>query len=969
MSGVSSRTDGRDEVDAVALARELAAACRGEVRFSDSDRALYSTDASNYRQLPLGVVVPRTIDDVVATVELCRRHGASMFMRGAGTSLAGQCCNSGVVVDTSKYLDRLLELDPDRRTATVEPGIVCDTVRDAAGRHGLTFGPDPATHDRCTVGGMVGNNSCGVRSVWAGKTVDNVEELEILTYRGLRTWVGATPDQQYEEIVTAGGERGALYRNLRELADTHAEAIRSGFPRLPRRVSGYNLDELLPENGFHLGRALVGSESTCAVVLRARVKLIPAPRAHALAVLGFPDIFAAADRVPQILAHAPIGLEGMDAYLVHCVKTMGLSLADLPLLPEGGGWLLAEFGGQDRADARRRAEAVAQELSGAGVTARVFDDPGIQARIWLIRKSALGATSFVPGQAAAWAGWEDSAVPPERLGEYLRCLVALMDSYGYRAALYGHFGDGCIHTRIPFDLRSAPGITAFKAFVEEAADLVLSLGGSLSGEHGDGQARGFLLPRMFGPRVMQAFREFKAAWDPDGQMNPGKLLDADPVDSHLRLGTGYRPDRTQTVFEFPQDPEGLAGGAMRCVGVGRCRSDTGLMCPSYMVTREEKHSTRGRARLLFELLQEGPAAGAGDAEGVKDALDLCLACKGCKSECPVNVDMATYKAEFLSRYYRGRLRPASAYSMGLIHWWLRAGSALPGAANAVTSSRLAGGALKKLGGIAPERRIPRLAGASFRRSFLPGAPDAARTDVLLWPDTFNAYLNPPALNAAAAVLAHAGCRVSIPQRVLCCGRPLYDFGMLRLARRLLRATLDAMEPHLSAGTPVVVLEPGCLAVFRDELVNLLPGDPRARRLHDQSFTLAEFLAGLKGYRPASLQGRALLHGHCHQKSLIGTAADQQLLQAMGLEVQVPDTGCCGMAGAFGFEQEHYEVSVACGERVLLPAVREAPQDQLLVADGFSCREQIAQLTGRTAVHLAQVIQRGMGAENAPDAPN
>ncbi|MBW3591705.1 MAG: FAD-binding oxidoreductase, partial [Actinobacteria bacterium] len=655
------------EAEAQELSRQLQRACEGEVRFSGSDRALYSTDASNYRQLPLGVVIPRSIDDVVAATEVCRQHGASMFMRGAGTSLAGQCCNDGVVLDTSKYLDRLVELDPDARTAILEPGVICDSLRNAANRYGLTFGPDPATHDRCTIGGMIGNNSCGVRSVWAGKTVENVEELEILTYGGLRTWVGPTAETDYERIIGSRGPEADLYLGLRALVDGNAAEIRHHFPQLPRRVSGYNLDELLPERGFNLARCLVGSESTCAIVLRAKVKLLTNPPAHCLAVLGFEDVYAAADRVPEILTHSPIGLEGMDDYLVHCVRTMKLSLQDLPMLPGGRGWLLAEFAGEDAGDARRKAEELVAAM-GSAVTARIFDDPGEQARIWHIRKSALGATSFVPHQPPAWAGWEDSAVPPDRLGEYLRGLVRLMDSYGYKAALYGHFGDGCVHTRIPFDLRTASGIAAFRSFVEQAADLTLSLGGSLSGEHGDGQARGYLLPRMYGSRLMEAFRTFKRLWDPAGKMNPGKLLDAYPVDEHLRLGTAYRPAEVTTLFSFPDDPEGFAGATTRCVGVGRCRSDSGTMCPSYMVTREEKHSTRGRARLLFELLQEGPRAQP-DEEGVREALDLCLACKGCKSECPESVDIATYKAEFLAHYYEGRLRPRSAYALGLIQWW------------------------------------------------------------------------------------------------------------------------------------------------------------------------------------------------------------------------------------------------------------------------------------------------------------
>ncbi|HEY8019591.1 MAG TPA: FAD-linked oxidase C-terminal domain-containing protein, partial [Thermoanaerobaculia bacterium] len=605
---------------------------------------------------------------------------------------------------------------------------------------------------------------------------------------------------------------------------------------------------------------------------------------------------------------------------------------------------------------------------------RLCDDPREAREVWKVRESALGATARVPGRRQAWEGWEDSAVPPERVGAYLRALRALLAGHGYEGALYGHFGQGCIHTRTDFDLASAAGIARYRAFVDAAADLVLSFGGSLSGEHGDGQSRAELLPRMFGPELVEAFREFKSIWDPDWKMNPGKVVDPYRLDENLRLGPGYRPPRLATRFRFAGEDEGsFARATLRCVGVGECRKEhAGTMCPSYMATREETHSTRGRARLLFEMLAGDPLAGGWRDRHVKDALDLCLACKACKSECPTAVDMATYKAEFLSHYYERRLRPRSAYVFGLVHRWVRLASHAPGLANLATRapglSRLA----KAIAGMAPERQIPALASRPFTAWFArrrpPRHPATAvgRQRVLLWPDTFNNYFHPGTARAAVEVLEAAGFEVALPRRPLCCGRPLYDYGMLDLAKRQLRRILAALAPEIAAGTPVVGLEPSCVAVFRDEMMDLLPDDPAAQRLSRQTYLLAEFLEERAGaWRPPRLEGRAIVHGHCHQKSILGMEADEALLRRLGLDHELLDAGCCGMAGSFGFEPgERYEVSIACGERVLLPAVRRAASDELIVADGFSCREQIAQRTGRRALHLAEVLQLALSGGRA-----
>jgi FAD/FMN-containing dehydrogenase/Fe-S oxidoreductase len=950
--------------DAQALAEELRGRIAGEVRFDDGSRALYATDASNYRQVPVGVVIPRTVNDVIETVAACRRYGAPVLSRGCGTSLAGQCCNVAVVIDFSKYLNRIIELDSGRRRARVQPGLILDDLRDAAERHHLTFGPDPATHDHCTLGGMIGNNSCGVHSVMSGKTVDNIEELEVLTYDGLRLRVGPASDEELAHIVRAGGRRGEIYSRLRDLRDRYAGLIRTKYPKIPRRVSGYNLDQLLPENGFHVARALVGSESTCVTVLEATVRLVHSPQFRVLLVLGYPDVYAAGDHVPEVLAHGPVGLEGMDDLLVQSIRIQHLHEESLGLLPEGHGWLLAEFGGDSAEEALDRARATLEDLKrGPGAPAmKLVEDRGEQHAIWRIRESGLGATAHVPGYGITWPGWEDAAVAPEKLGRYLREFRSLLEKFGYGCSLYGHFGDGCVHVSIDFDLQTRDGIEKFRRFLDEAADLVLRHGGSFSGEHGDGQARGALLSKMYGPELIEAFREFKSIWDPEWKMNPGKVIDANQPTANLRLGADWSPWHPKTHFRYPGDEGSFVKAAgLRCAGVGMCRrTHGGTMCPSFMVTREEKHSTRGRARLLFEMLEREMIGQDGwRDEEVKEALDLCLACKGCKEECPVHVDMASYKAEFLSHYYKGHLRPRSAYAFGLIHWWARLGSLAPGAVNFVTQVPGLRGLAKKAAGMAPQRKIPRFARTTFREQFTRHrTSNPGGRKVLLWPDTFNNHFHPEVAQAAVEVLEHAGFHVEIPPVDLCCGRPLYDYGMLDLARHLLRRTLTVLEDEIRAGTPVIGLEPSCAAVFRDELVNFFPDDEDAHRLSVQTFPLADFLVReLPEERFPRLHRKAVVHGHCHHKAIFEMQGEEQVLTRLGLDFEIPDSGCCGMAGSFGFEKgDPYEVSVRCGERVLLPAVRSAPKDALIIADGFSCREQITQGTRRRALHLAQVLQ-------------
>ncbi|HST16908.1 MAG TPA: FAD-binding and (Fe-S)-binding domain-containing protein [Gaiellaceae bacterium] len=961
-----TRRPERIDVDRRALVRALRECVEGEVRFGVGDRALYSSTGSNYRQVPIGVVVPRTTDDVVATVAACREHGAPVLSRGGGTSLAGQCCNVAVVIDFSKYLNRVLEIDAERRLARVQPGVILDDLRQQAERHGLTFGPDPSTHDHCTLGGMIGTNACGVHSVMAQfygpgpRTSDNVHELDVLTYRGERLRVGPN----------GAGLPPELEHALRELVEQYGDLVRERFPDIPRRVSGYNLDDLLPEGDFHVARALTGTEGTCITVLEATVHLIESPPSRTLLIAGYEDAAVAADDVPTVLEHRPLGLEGVDEILIDDMTLLGQHQHDLSLLPDGRGWLLVELGGETKEESDEKARALRRDLERASrglCGVKIYDDPEGEKHIWKVREAGLGATAFVPAKPDTYEGWEDSAVPPARLGEYLRALKQLADRYGYESAVYGHYGQGCVHARWNFDLVTAGGIATYRRFMEDAADLVVSLGGSLSGEHGDGQSRAELLPKMFGDDLIEAFRRFKSIWDPDWMMNPGKVVDPDPIDSNLRLGTSYRPPAVSTHFAFPADGGSFAHATVRCVGIGNCRHERGgVMCPSFMVTREEKHSTRGRAHLLWEMLNGDLPLWRSD--DVLDALDLCLSCKGCTHECPVNVDMPTLKAEYLSHHYARRLRPRPAYAFGLIDRWAAVASKAPRLANAFTQSRGLAPLAKAAAGVSQERRLPPFARTTLqswsqrrRRSSAVGAP------VLLWPDTFTNHFEPRVGVAAVGALESAGFAVTVPTGHLCCGRPLYDYGFLGLARRYLKHTLDALRPQIRAGIPLVGVEPSCVAVFRDELTKMLPHDDDATRLAAQTFHLAEFLEAQESFDPPRLERRVLMQAHCHASATGGVDAEHKLLERMGVQLDAPDSGCCGMAGAWGYERAHYDVSQACGEREILPAVRAAADTTLIVADGFSCRHQIAQgRTGRRALHVAQVL--ALAREHGPSGP-
>ncbi|MFC7306356.1 FAD-binding and (Fe-S)-binding domain-containing protein [Streptomyces monticola] len=926
-------------MDKVTLERALRDRTHGDVDFTPTARALHTMDASNYRRVPDGILAPRDTGDVTAALEVCREHGVPVVARGTGTSIAGQATGTGLVLDFTRHMNRIVELDPDTATAVVQPGVILDDLRAAAAPHGLTFGPDPSTHSRCTLGGMIGNNSCGSHSVAWGTTADNVHRLEVVGPDGARRVLG----QGWGPGVPDG---------LQALVEGELGLLRTGFPELPRRISGYALDALLPENGTDLARAYCGSEGTLAVLTEATVRLVEAPRARALAVLGYTDESAAAEAAAGLLPYGPLTVEGMASDLVRGTKG----------LPKGGAWLFVETGGESADEARARADAIVRAAD--VLDALVVTDPAGQRTLWRIREDASGTATRMPDGSEAWPGWEDCAVPPARLGPYLREFRGLLAEHGLRGTPYGHFGDGCIHVRIDFDLLTQPGIARFRRFSEELAELVVAHGGSLSGEHGDGQARAELLPKMYGPDLVRLFERVKGIWDPSDLLNPGMLVRPEPLDANLRFAPLPR-EPVDVAFGYPHDGGDFSAAVRRCVGVAKCRNTSagsGVMCPSFRATGDEEHSTRGRARLLHEMLAGEIVTDGWRSTEVRDALDLCLSCKGCRSDCPVGVDMATYKAEFLHHHYEGRRRPMAHYSMGRLPRWLRLAAPFARVVNVFAGVRPLAALGKRLGGIAPERDIPRLAPRTFRKWFersgrpggrRPGSA-AGRTTVVLWPDTFTNHLSPAAGQAAVRVLEAAGLDVVLPSKGVCCGLTYVSTGQLDHARAVLRRTLDALEGG-PLDRPLVVLEPSCAAALKTDLPELLGDDPRARRLADSVRTFAQVLEErAPHWQPPRVERPVVGQTHCHQHAVLGDAAERRLREKAGLEGEL-SSGCCGLAGNFGFEPGHYDVSVACADEQLLPSVRGADPDAVVLADGFSCRTQLEQLGGRRGRHLAEVL--------------
>jgi FAD/FMN-containing dehydrogenase/Fe-S oxidoreductase len=935
--------------------RDLAAALRGagltEVDDSARRRAEYSGDASNYRVVPSAVVFPRHVDEAAAALDVARQAGVPVTSRGAGTSIAGNAVGSGIVLDFSRHLNRVLAVDPQARTAVVEPGAILDDITAAAAGYGLRFGPDPSTHSRASIGGSIGNNACGSRALRFGRAADNVVSLDVLTAAGERF----AARRMGRDGLAAAGPAGIA---LDALVGEHLGMIRTEFGRFTRQVSGYCMEHLLPENGADLAKFLAGTEGTLGMTIGATVALVPSPKAVALAVLGYPGMPEAADAVAGLLPHRPVALEGMDARLVEVFRARR-GAAAVPDLPSGESWLFAETAGDTEAEARA---AAGRLIADAGCLDALVVTGAPARALWRVREDGAGLGSRTPAGAPAWPGWEDAAVPPAHLGAYLRDFAALMADHGLDGLSYGHFGDGCVHIRIDFPFSSAAA--RYRLFVVAAAELVGKYGGSMSGEHGDGRARSELLPYMYSAEAIDAMTAVKAIFDPGNVLNPGVLVDPAPLDADLRVPQA-RPLRSSLGFAYPHDGGDLSTAVHRCVGVGKCRADTtgsgGVMCPSYLATRDEKDSTRGRARVLQELANGTLVNGFAAAE-VAESLDLCLSCKGCSSDCPAGVDMATYKAEVLYQRYRRRPRPPAHYSLGWLPRWARLASHAPRAANAVLRAPGMAALARRIGGIDARRPLPRFAGQTFRAWFAGRAGTTAGTAVLLWVDTFTDYFAPGVGQAAVRVLEAAGYAVQVTSEPVCCGLTWISTGQLDGARRQLRRTLHALDPALRAGTPVVGLEPSCTAVLRGDIAELLPADPRAREVRAATRTLAELLAGDAQWAPPDLSGvRAVAQPHCHHHAVMGWHTDSALLARAGADVTAVG-GCCGLAGNFGVERGHYEVSRAVAETALLPAVRAAG-DAVVLADGFSCRTQLDQLAGVSGTHLAQLLASRL--ENPP----
>lgn len=957
MTGTGATTADTRDPDGAELVRRLRAAVRGEVSASSLRRAEYSTDASNYRVVPRVVVFPRDVDDILATAEIARNTGTPVTVRGGGTSVAGNAVGTGVVLDTSRHLTRILAVDPDTRSAVVEPGAVLDTLQSAARPYGLRFGPDPSSHARCTLGGMIGNNACGPHAVAHGRTSDNILALDVVDGTGRRFVAGDD----------ATGSGVSAVPGMAELVRAQLSTIRTELGRFGRQISGYSLEHLLPEHGGDLAKALVGTEGTCALVLGATVRLVEPPAAHALAILGYPDMATAADAVPGLLGHAPLAVEGLDARLVDVVRR---HKGTVPELPRGGGWLLVEAGGTTVERAHAAARRLVDEAGTGDV--RVVPAGDEATRLWRIREDGAGLAGRTASGEQAWPGWEDAAVPPERLGAYLRDFEDLLRQHGIEGLLYGHFGDGCVHVRLNLPLEDHP--ERMRPFLRDAAELVAAHGGSMSGEHGDGRARSELLPQMYSPAAIAAFEAFKGVFDPNDLLNPGVIVRPRAVDDDLRRPAA-RPlplSRRPGGLALHEDGGDLTHAVHRCVGVGKCRADNsaagGFMCPSFLATQDETHSTRGRARVLQEMANGTLVRDGFRSPEVLEALDLCLSCKACETDCPAGVDMATYKTEVLHQAYRRRLRPVSHYTLGRLPRWARLAGLAPRLVNALLRPGVVRRLVLRAGGMDPRRRIPRFAPVPLRRttrsrhaSGATGRAGGGRPRVVVWADSFTDAFTPAAGHAVIRVLEAAGYQVLVPSGSACCGLTWISTGQLDGARARLRRTLDVLAPFASAGVPIVGIEPSCTAALRHDLPELLPDDPRSNVVSKAVRTLAEFVTEQPGrdpdrrWQPPRLDGVTVIaQPHCHQHAVMGFEADAALLRGAGADIEVL-AGCCGLAGNFGMERGHYEVSLAVAEQSLLPALRLAAPGAVLLADGFSCRTQAEQLSGVQGVHLAELL--------------
>jgi FAD/FMN-containing dehydrogenase/Fe-S oxidoreductase len=957
-------------VDIAALRAELRA-LDGEARFDDLSRALYASDASVYQIQPLGVVIPKSREDLVRVVAACRRHGASITMRGGGTSQAGQAIGPGLIVDTSKYFNRILEVNVAERWARVEPGIVLDDLNAALAPHRLRFAPDISSASRATAGGMIANNSAGARSVIYGKTIDHVQELHVVLADGSVIWCRPVEGAELERLSAGTTLEAACYREVQRLARDHAREIEQRYPRVLRRVGGYNLDEFVhADRRFNLAKMIVGSEGTLGIVVEARVGLVPLPGAKAVMAVQFDDLLDALGATPAILRHRPSAVEAMDAFILNHTHTN----ADLHRLRqtfvEGdpAALLCVEFYA-DRADELPpRLDALEAGLRAIGLKVRCHRaiEPAAQQAIWHVREAALGLSMAMKGDAKALSFVEDAAVAPERLRNYIRDLLALVKRHGTEAGVYAHASVGCLHVRPVVDLKTEAGVATFASIASGVADLVLEYGGALSGEHGDGLVRSPFMARMFGPALYDAFRAIKRTFDRDGLFNPGKIVDAPPIGSNLRFGPSYAATLVPTAFDY-SEYGGFAGAVEMCSGLGACRkTQAGTMCPSYMATREETHSTRGRANAL-RLALSGKLGDAGLADdAVHDALDLCLECRACRTECPVGVDVARMKSEFLAARWRARGTPARARALGRVDRLARWGSRFAPLANVLARTGMARAINERLIGVDRRRVPPAFARRTWRQKkgsglFFPKkSPDPFPA---VFVDTFTNHFHPEIGQAALDVLGCLGYGATLANNV-CCGRPLISQGLLDEARARARENARRLEPLAAAGTPLVFLEPSCLSAIREDAPDLLTGDDRrrARAVAERARLFETWLEDeWRSGRVAPVlrpgPSRIVLHGHCHQKAMGDLAPAKALLARVpGATVVDPDAGCCGMAGSFGYTAGHYEVSRAIGERRLLPAARALGPGDVLVASGTSCRQQIADFTGVRALHAVELVQ-------------
>jgi FAD/FMN-containing dehydrogenase/Fe-S oxidoreductase len=945
------------------LLTRLRAAGVRDVRVDRTTRAAYSSDASLYRVLPQAVAFPQSAAEVAAAIDAAGELELPVTARGAGTSVAGNAIGPGLVLDLSRHLHRILDLDPVTRTARVEPGLVLADLQRAASEHGLRFGPDPSTHNRCTIGGMIGNDACGSRALGYGRTAYNVDALRLVTGTAAELSVsrlgGIMQTHGFDERLAA----------LQRLVGGSLAVLRTEFGRFQRQISGYPLQHLLPENGFDVTRALVGTEGTLGVVTEATLRLVEEPAERVLVVFGFPDIVAAAEATPAVLEHRPTACEGLDSRIVDVVRGRRGNRA-VPALPRGGAWLMVELVGETRAEVVGRARLLVASVP--ALEARLIDDACEAAVLWRIREDGAGLAGRAPSGAPAWAGWEDAAVPPQALGAYLREFEDLVREHGLTHMPFGHFGDGCVHTRLDFRLGKPRGAEQLREFLIEAARLVARHGGSLSGEHGDGRARSELLPHMYSGEALRVMAGVKAVFDPCGLLNPGVLVEPARLDHDLRI-TPVQPRLQHLAFSFADSNGDFAEAVHKCTGVGRCRvtsaASGAVMCPSYVATREEKDSTRGRARVLQELVNGNFVKGWQDP-AVHEALDLCLSCKGCASDCPTGVDIATWKSEVLHQTYRGRLRPLTHYSLGRLPRWARLASRAPAAANWLSQMPALRRMLFAVAGIDQRRTAPRFAAQTFRQWFESRTTQGSRpsaSDVVLFVDSFTNAFSPEVGKAMVRVLEHAGFRVSLTSRDTCCALTWISTGQLDGAKRILSRALAALD-RTPDDVPIVGIEPSCTAALRHDAVRLLPGTT-AGRVASRVVTLAELLSRHPTWTPPDLRGTELVaQPHCHHHAVIGWDADADLLARAGAQVNRVG-GCCGLAGNFGMERGHYDVSLAVAEQQLLPAVRRAGPDAVVLADGFSCRTQVADLAGRRSGHLAQVLAQHLdtGSEQALDA--